>query len=287
MLARPGNSVGVGAAARDFGQKVHQRRHHRHAGEFNRPLQHRQIGVEPFARQQRAARRAGHAHDTVDADVLGAHGGGQIGEFLALLGVFVAGEEGQVVGADPGLAGHARQHLGHQAATRMGGQVQPRVLRQRLDERERVGHRAGADGGVVERVDAVAVMRKEFGHPLRVQRPEFAEGAVGVDEGAVDQHQQRLAFGLRGRRHLGELESAALERGQRLPLQRVDAGVNLAVDLGHHLAGDKVHRLVLDEAGDDLEGRQQHVAQKAAAARGRGLLQSAPAQLRRHRHFIG
>ena len=110
-----GQLGGVGAAARDFGEKVHQRRHHGHAGKFNRPLQHRQVGVQPLAGQQRAARRAGDAHDAVHHDALGAHGGGQVLQFLALRRVLGAGEEVEVLLTD-GTAGHQRQHLGHQAA---------------------------------------------------------------------------------------------------------------------------------------------------------------------------
>ena len=286
-----GQLLGVGAAARHLRQKVHHRRHHRHAGELDRPLQHRQVGVEPLAGQQRAAGRAGHAHHAVDLDALGGDGRGQRLQLAALPRVILTRKEGQVGGADRPLLRHApahqRQHLGHETAARVRGQVQPRARRQRIDERQRVGDRAHADGGVVERVDAAAVVVEQRGHALRVQRPELAEGAEGVDEGAVDQHQQRLLR--RGGRcgHGCQLVAAALQRRQRLALQRVDPRVDLTVDLGDHGAGDEVDRLVGGQTGDDLEGLQHHVAQKAAAARGRGAFQALPAQLCRHGHLVG
>ena len=292
-----GQLRGVGTAARHFGEKVHQHWNHRHTGEFDRPLQHRQVSVKPLARQQRAARRARHTHDTVDHDALGAHGGGQVLQFLALRGVFGAGEEVEVLlvdgpqrGSANGrgpvhaaihAAGHKRQHFGHQAAARMRDEVQPRALREGPHQRQRIGDRACAHGGVVERIDTAAIVRKQLTHTLRVQRPELAEGAARVDESAVDQHQQRLLRRVGGGRHLRDLQATALEHRECFALERIHAGIDLTVNLGHHLAGDEVDRLVLEEVGQDVEARQQHVAQKAAAARGRGLFQAAPTQLRR------
>ncbi len=66
---QPGQDGRIGAPACDLGQEVQQLGQHRQAGEFERPLQHRQVGVQPLRREQRAARRAGDAHDAVDVDV--------------------------------------------------------------------------------------------------------------------------------------------------------------------------------------------------------------------------
>ncbi|MFO1285308.1 MAG: hypothetical protein U1F49_01405 [Rubrivivax sp.] len=83
--------------------------------ELQRPAQHRQIRIEPLARQQRAARRARHAHDALDADVARSHFARQVLQFAPLAGERIAFEEREVGGADALPVCHARQHFGHQA----------------------------------------------------------------------------------------------------------------------------------------------------------------------------
>ena len=87
------NLFGVGAALRDLAEELHELRRDRHAGELQRPLEHRQVGVEPLRGEQRAARRAGDAHDALDFDAARLHFVEKRFQRLALRLVLVAFEE--------------------------------------------------------------------------------------------------------------------------------------------------------------------------------------------------
>ena len=277
---QPGDHLRVGTAPRHFGHQVHEGRHHRHAGEFQRPLQHRQVRVQPLAGQQGAACRAGHAHHPLHAQPLALDEFAQTHQFSPLRLVGRIAEEGQVVLAHAVLPDHARQHLGHQAAARMRGQVQPGAVGQGLDQRARVGDGAGGQGRVVQRVHGAAVMLEQALDTGRVLQPELLERAAGVDKRAVHKHQDRVLAGV----HPGALAVAALELFQPVGLQGVHAGVDLLVHATHHLAGDKVDRLVLDQPGQHLEGRDHDPAHVRHVARGGVADGTGPRQLDLHRH---
>ena len=276
-----GQLARVGAAQRHLVQKIDELRRDREPGELQPPLQHREVGVEALGGQQRAARRARHAHHALDLQALLLRHRDERLQFGAVHRVGLAVEQRELVGAQRAATAGTRQHLGDQPAARVRDEVQARARRQRAGERERVGDRARGHRRVVERVDAAPVAREQVAHRLRVHRPELAEGADGVDEGAVHEHQQRAAIGCRG--HGGELGAAALERlRQRLGAQRVDAFVDRAVELLRGERGDDRDRRVLEQAGDDLEGAQHRLAHPATRrATCCGGLEAGPAELGR------
>ena len=129
-----------------------------------------------------------------------------ISEMLAILAVL---EQREVFGSQSLPAGDARQNLRHETAARMGDQMNPGILGQDLRERQGVGKRALADRRVIERVDAVAVVLEQGLHARRMQRPQLAEGARGVDERTVRENQYRRA--VRRRRYLGDFLALVLQ----------------------------------------------------------------------------
>jgi hypothetical protein len=92
--------------------------------------------------------------------------------------------------------------------------------------------------------------------------PQFRERAAGVREGAVQQHQRRPVAGgnLRQRR-------PPLQRRQGVGVELVDAGIDLRVDALHDAGRDQIRRRILRQAGEDLDGGQDDVAQPAARRR--------------------
>jgi hypothetical protein len=206
-------------------EEAQQARQQWRARQFQRPLQHRQVGVQPPAGQQGAAGRAGHAHHAFDVHVAVDHRIQQRLQFGALAGIGLPGKSLPVLGPQFASAGHAGQHLGHQATARMGQQVQACALGQVLHQGQRVGDGAGAQRRVIQRVDAVAVVTEQRLDLLRVLRPQLAEGAAGLDEGAVHQHQHRL--GRCG--HAGQPQGGLCLQGceQARFGHPVDAGVDL------------------------------------------------------------
>ena len=129
-----------------------------------------------------------------------------LAKFALLARVGGVGEEGEVA-CSRRVGRNVRQHLGDEAAARMRQQVQPCALRQRVDERSGVGDRARAQRRMIERVDAAAVALKQFRDASGVLAPKLLERALGVDEGSVEQHQDRAV----DRWHLIDLSTAALE----------------------------------------------------------------------------
>ena len=272
---------GVEALAGHVVEELDQRRQHRDARQLEQPLEHRQIRVEPLGGEQGAARRAGHAHHALDPQLLGGGKLDQLLELGAVRGIVLAGEPGGGVGTQGlGRAG-ARQCIAHQPAARVGEQVHSRALGHHLRQAQCVLDRRGAQRAVVERVHPAAVVFEQALHGLGVLGPELAEGAGGLDEGAVHQHQDRCVC-LRGRGHCREPAAAVLESRQSARLERVHALLDLSVDLGGQLVGGDVGRL----AAQDLEGLQQHLAEQAAGATG-SLRRTGPRQPRRHRHALG
>ena len=156
-----------------------------------------------------------------------------------------------------------------------------RALGQRLRQAQCVLDRRGAQRAVVECVHPAAVVFEQALHGLGVLGPELAEGAGGLDESTVHQHQDRCV-GLRGRRHGRDPSGAVLEARQSARVERVHALLDLAIDLGGQLVRGDVGRL----AAQDLEGLQQHFAEQAPGASG-DLRRTCPRQPRRHRHALG
>ena len=297
----------IGPPLRDTADEVDQLGQHRDLRQVERPLEDRDVGVETLAGQQGAARWASGAHDAVDHDVLIAQVLDQGREHALLLverGLqFLAGGCGQAIDHPAGqLADHeqlagcvvkflqacgACQHLGDQPAARMRHQVQPRPRRAGQCQCVGVGDRAFAERGVVERVDAVAIVVKQGLHTLRVLLPQLAKGAQRVGKRAVHEHQQRPAIGDSSHR----VESGlALQAGQRIGLQRVDAFDHLAVNTLNDLVGREVLRGFAQRTGDHLDQVQKHRADppaRHAAGAGRRCIQPRPAQLRRHLDLVG
>ncbi len=171
----------------------------------------------------------------------------------------------------------------------MGEQVQTRAIGQRPCEHERVVDRAGHERGVLEAVDPLAVAREQLAHLLGVVLPQLAERAVGVGEGAVQQHQDRLV-GMGGGWDLRDWLGVALERGGKaVRREGIQTGVHLVVHPRGDLGGGDARGRFQQQAGDHLDGREQHIAQPPARgpARSASLLQPLPAQLRGHLHFSG
>ena len=259
-------------------------RRHRHSAQFKPPLQDRQVSVEPPGRQQGAARRAGHAHHALHFQAFGDRLFGQRLQVSTLLLVISPGKRRQLIGTGGPAIARAGQHLGHQAAARMREQMQARTGRHGAHQGQRIGNWARAHGGVVERVNPVAVMLEQLAHGLRVQRPELAKGADGLNKGAVHQHQQRTPIG--SGRHRRALAPAAFERLQGIGRELIHTRIHRAVHLQRDGGGGKPGR-VFGQAGDDLKRAQHRLAHPATgrAARGPGL-QPRPAQLRGDQHLV-
>ncbi len=68
LRGKAGEALRVGAALRDFAEKIDDGRSDRDAGKLQCPFQDRDIGVESFGSEQRAARRTGDADDALDAE---------------------------------------------------------------------------------------------------------------------------------------------------------------------------------------------------------------------------
>ena len=166
----------------------------------------------------------------------------------------------------------------------MRQQMQARARRHGAHQGQRIGDRACTQGRMVQRIDPVAVLLEQLAHGLRVQRPELAKGADGLNKSAVHQHQQRTAIG--SGRHRRALAPAAFEGLQGIGRERVHACVHHAVHLERHGGGDKLGR-VLHQAGNDLKRAQHRLAHPATrgTARGPGF-QPRPAQLRGHQHLV-
>ena len=293
----------IGALARDVAEKLGQGLDHRQLRQLHRPAQHRDVGVEAFAGEQGAARRAGHAHDALDHDVVPVEQLDQLGEGVALC--FERGshrlaavgaerlqvDQRQGVGLEQGLVGvfepldarRAHQHLGHQAAAGVGEQAQPGIWRAGLRQGQRVVDRTLADGGVVERVDLFLVVVEQRADPTRVVGPQLAEGAGGTGKGAVDQHQRPVVLcgGLDR-----PLHGRTGEGFQLAPIEPIHALADLTVDLVDERLPGQLGRL----GPEDLEDLEHHLAEKSAtraACRRGGLLEPAPAQLRRYAQLAG
>ena len=253
----------VGALAGHRADEVQQSRRHRDGRQLQRPLEHRHISVQPLGGEQGAARRASHAHHALHADVAAPHRVGQVAQRLVLVFVSRVFEGAQLGGVQVGLGADPGQHLGHQTAARMGEQVHAGAVGQLAGQQQRVLDRAGHQRGVVQAVDAVAVVGEQFAHLLRMLLPELAEGAVRFGEGAVQQHQHGRARC--GGRDAVELLAAALERRvQPLGAQRVHARVHLAVKAFAELAGRELGRRFGEQAGDDFDAGEQCLPQPAA-----------------------
>ena len=244
----------VGALAGHGTDEVQQRRRHRNGRQLQRPLEHRDVGVQPPGGQQRAARRAGHTHHALDADVAPPQRVGQLLQCLPLLAVSRRLQLAQRGRVQVRLGAGAGQHLGHQTAARMGQQVHAGAVGQGLRQQQGVVDRAGGQRRVVERIDPAAVMREQFAHALRVLLPELAEGAVGFRKSAVQQHQHRCTG--RGRGQALQPLAVVFQRGvQAVGVQPVDAGVDLPVQPLADLAGGQPRRRFGQQVGDDLNAR--------------------------------
>ena len=259
---------------------------HCQACELQAPPQHRQVGIQTLGGQRGAACRAGHAHDPLDLQAFGlrlARERLHVTKMLFVLGIrekrfFFRSQQ-------PAPAG-ACQHLGNQAAARMREQVQPGASGQRAHQRQGIGDRALAHGGVVQRIDAARVALEQLAYCLRMQFPQLAEGADGIDEGAVHQHQEGPAIG--SCRHRVSLEATAFQGlGQRIGREFIHTGLDRAIDLLRDGCRGKACRLVLEQPGDDFKGAEHGLAQPAARrAPARGGFEPRPAQLRRDGDFV-
>ena len=162
--------------------------------------------------------------------------------------------------------------------------MQPRAVRQRVEQRQRIGERTRTDSRMIERVDPAAVAREQRPHLVRVQLPQLAERAGGTGKRAVDENQDRGV----GRRRIespDHLGAAALERRrQRVRHQPIQSRVDLAIDFRGDRAGRDIRRAPDDRGLDDLDRLQHdaahHVAQHAARRCAR--IESAPIESRWH-----
>ena len=111
-----------------------------------------------------------------------------------------------------------------------------------------------------------------------MQRPELAEGAGRVAEGAVDENEQRPAVAAPAPRRA--CWPLPLSGSSAIGREPIDAGIDLAVDLLRHRVGDDLCDRVLDEIGDDLDAVEDRRAPPGdvASARGRGRVEAAPAE---------
>ena len=143
LRGEPRRVLRIEAGLRDAGEQFDERRRNRHLREFERPLQHRQVRIQPVRREQRAAHRTRDAHDPVDGDGFRLDLGGQRLQFREALCVIL--EDRLVRRADDRVRADSREHFGHEPAARMRHQVQAVVSLERLDERQRVLDRAHAE----------------------------------------------------------------------------------------------------------------------------------------------
>ena len=160
----------------------------------------------------------------------------------------------------------------------MRHQVQARTGRHGAHQGERVCNRALAHGRVIQRVDPVAIMAKQVAHRLGMQCPELAEGADGVHEGAVHQHQQGTA--VTGGRHCRAFAPATFERQQCIRREFIHARIHRTVNPQRDGGSSQLGR-VFGQAGDDLKRSQHDLAHPAPRRTPRGTrFQAGPAELR-------
>ncbi len=155
------NLLRVGAALRDFAEKLHQHRRDRDGGQLERPLEHRQVGIESLGCEQGAARRARHAHDTFDLDAACFHFVKKRFQRLALRLVLSGLEERRVFRRQLRVRAHTRQHFGDQPAARMSDQMQTRPPGARARQRQCVFDRAHAQRRMVQPVHAARVLGEQ------------------------------------------------------------------------------------------------------------------------------
>ncbi|OEZ90664.1 hypothetical protein JAB9_51610 [Janthinobacterium sp. HH107] len=243
--------------------------------------------VQAARHQGGAARRASHAHETGDADGACFQFHAQFAQAPRIRVVAAASAQprlrcevfdimaverfaahrvfaqplqavaGQVDGAAAVDALRPGQQFAHQAAARMGQQVQHGAVRQLAHEGQRVLDGTVAEAAVLIAVDAVAVLRRQ----LRRQAvaPQAGKAALGRRGRAVQQQQHRFRPGGQAGdgRHAARLDAAAV---QAQPL------FQLAVLEG---AGRRQRRHGGGAAAVHAHGPQHPGAQAVAAGAGR------------------
>src|SRR5215211_1482382 len=128
---------------------------------------------------------------------------------------------------------------------------------------------------MVERVDTFLVVVEEPADVSRVFRPELMKRAVGRGERSVEKHERGAANRAGGKLRQGL--AFLLERRQHLRVEGVDTVPNLTVDTLSDLLRRVVGRFALEEVGDDVKRRDQHVTEHAAGgARRSCVLQPIP-----------
>ena len=187
-------------------------------------LQHREVGVEPLRRQQRAARRAGDAHDALDADALLLRLVDQRLQFARGAARRPApAKSAELVVVERSAAAGARQHLGDQAAARMGHQVQRArrpAARAPASARWRSGSRP-ASGGRARRRD------RRSARTARAPRRRAASTACRRCRRCRRRCRGSAPAAARRRPPAGtssSLPAAALQRLERVGAELVDAG---------------------------------------------------------------
>ena len=156
-------------------------------GELERPLEDRQVGVEPLRREQRAARRAGDAHDALDADALRLRRARRARAARSRCAAYSS--PANSAKSSSGLARRrapAPRRPGRRANASRDAARAPAGSASR--ERQRVGDRADAERRVVERVDAVAVAASNSWRTRsRCAASTACRTCRGVGERAVDE----------------------------------------------------------------------------------------------------
>jgi hypothetical protein len=103
LRRKAGKKIGIRTALRHFAEEIHDCGRDGDAREFQRPLEDRDIGIEPFGCQQCAARRAGDTYDALDAKLALRHDFAERLQGLALRTIPVALEEREVLRVEAGV----------------------------------------------------------------------------------------------------------------------------------------------------------------------------------------
>ena len=171
LRRKSGQQLGIGAAPCHLPQKLDERRHDGNARKLECPFDDRDVGIEAFGSEQRAARRAGDPHNPLDPDLALCRDVAQSLQRVTLRPIRGSLEERKVARPQRGVRTSARQHLGHQAATGMGNEVQASSGRADVGERQRVFDRADAECRMLEAEYPLPVVIEQRFDALGVLQP--------------------------------------------------------------------------------------------------------------------
>ena len=253
------HQVRVGAVARDLEHDALERRVERAAEEeWHLPDQGqhaRQEHVEVAAGQLGAVGRAGGTHVALHDDLAIAQRAGQRAQLVTLhsvrrfqladdapglVGIGVTGAlEGVGIAVDQGVEVAQAQQVGHQPTARMRHQADVGTAWQRLHQRDRVLDGAERQRGVLEGVDACAVVAFERHPQVAVAGAQVAEAADRAGRGAVHEHQHRTSLLRIVDRRLVELRRFEFggRRASAAPVVQAGADRQAPLDRPHQRLG--------------------------------------------------